>query len=273
MKYRFFIVDVFTEGPFAGNQLAVLPAADGISAIGMQSIAREFNFSETAFAVAVRSTPATYRVRIFTPTTELQFAGHPTVGTACALVYGRYAGSEAELLLVEGVGCVPVRVSRSGNALSGTLTLRARSEQPAFALDPCGLAEVLSLTQSDVLEGFFASVGMPFCFVHLRDREPVDRARLDKPAWTRVLSTAWSPHVFLFSGTAVDGRSSTRGCSRRRWGSKKTPRAAPHARRLSARSPSGLALKATSFGFPSFKASRWAGEATSRRPHTSSTES
>src|ERR1700689_3703515 len=85
LKYTFHIVDVFSSTPFGGNQLAVLPDAAGISTEGMQKIAREFNFGETAF-VLPKNDPNTYRVRIFSPRTELDFAGHPSVGTACALV-------------------------------------------------------------------------------------------------------------------------------------------------------------------------------------------
>ena len=85
MKYTFHIVDVFGSTPSGGNQLAVLPDAAAISTAGMQKIARVFNFGETAF-VLPKNDPNTYRVRIFSPRTELDFAGHPSVGTACALV-------------------------------------------------------------------------------------------------------------------------------------------------------------------------------------------
>src|SRR6202011_3275152 len=86
MKYTFHIVDVFSSTPFGGNQLAVLPDAAGISTEGMQKIAREFNFSETTFVLPKNDPANTCRVRIFTPRAELDFAGHPSVGTACALV-------------------------------------------------------------------------------------------------------------------------------------------------------------------------------------------
>ena len=86
MKYTFHIVDVFSSTPFGGNQLAVLPDAAGISTGGMQKIAREFNFGETTFVLPKNDPANTCRVRIFTPRTELDFAGHPSVGTACALV-------------------------------------------------------------------------------------------------------------------------------------------------------------------------------------------
>jgi trans-2,3-dihydro-3-hydroxyanthranilate isomerase len=75
MKYTFHIVDVFSSTPFGGNQLAVLPDAAGISTEGMQKIAREFNFGETAFVLPKNDPASTCRVRIFTPGTELAFAG------------------------------------------------------------------------------------------------------------------------------------------------------------------------------------------------------
>src|SRR5215475_12887880 len=85
MKYPFHIVDVFSSTPFGSYQLAVLPDGAAISTAGMQKIARVFNFGETAF-VLPKNDPNTYRVRIFSPRTELDLAGHPSVGTACALV-------------------------------------------------------------------------------------------------------------------------------------------------------------------------------------------
>ena len=84
MKYRYFICDVFTPRPFSGNQLAVLPEAEGLNEVQMQQIAREFNFSETAFVFPPEQ-GQTRRVRIFTPTSELPFAGHPNLGTAFSL--------------------------------------------------------------------------------------------------------------------------------------------------------------------------------------------
>src|SRR5258708_3685875 len=91
MKYTFHIVDVFSSTPFGGNQLAVLPDAAGISTEGMQKIAREFNFGETTFVLPKNDPANTCRVRIFTPRMELDFAGHPTVGTAGALGMKQHA--------------------------------------------------------------------------------------------------------------------------------------------------------------------------------------
>lgn len=85
MSWRFHIVDVFTTSAFAGNALAVLPDARGLTTTQMQAIAREINFSETTFVIPDGASPDRCRVRIFTPGAELDFAGHPTIGTACAL--------------------------------------------------------------------------------------------------------------------------------------------------------------------------------------------
>src|SRR5438132_839478 len=106
MKYTFHIVDVFSSTPFGGNQLAVLPDAVGISTEGMQKIAREFNFGETTFVLPKNDPANTCRVRIFTPRAELDFAGHPTVGTACALVMKQHVrlGDPSQLILEENVG-------------------------------------------------------------------------------------------------------------------------------------------------------------------------
>jgi hypothetical protein len=85
MDAEFCLVDVFSDQPFGGNQLAVFPRAEGLSAPVMQQLAREFNFAETTFVVPSKDPGCAGRVRIFTPQTELPFAGHPTVGTAAVM--------------------------------------------------------------------------------------------------------------------------------------------------------------------------------------------
>lgn len=85
MRLRFFTLDVFTTRRFAGNPLAVVLGADGLDLRTMQTIAREFNLSETVFALEPRDPVNTARLRIFTPLRELPFAGHPTIGAAILL--------------------------------------------------------------------------------------------------------------------------------------------------------------------------------------------
>jgi len=207
MKYKYYIFDVFTPTPFAGNQLAVLPEASGISAIGMQSIAREFNFAETSFVCPPANSENTHQVRIFTPGRELPFAGHPTIGTACALVYSEVTEdrSYTELLFEEGVGIVPVNVTSENGAVSAILTNTepVETHEPSPSSD--NIADVLSLRRDEVCDVFFASVGAPFCCVQLKNPEAVDGAELDKSFWQRHLADAWSSSVFLFSGNTENG--------------------------------------------------------------------
>ena len=111
MKYAFHIVDVFSSTPFGGNQLAVLPDAAGISTEGMRKIAREFNFGETTFVLPKNDSANNFRVRIFTPRVALDFAGHPSAGTACALVMQQHVRrtDPIRLILEENVG--PIRLT------------------------------------------------------------------------------------------------------------------------------------------------------------------
>jgi trans-2,3-dihydro-3-hydroxyanthranilate isomerase len=207
MTYAFQIVDVFSATPFGGNQLAVLPEAIGISTEGMQQIAREFNFGETTFVLPKHDAPNTFRVRIFTPRVELDFAGHPSVGTACALVMRRHAppGAQVRLVLEENAGPVTVDVAHLDGGFRGTLTLPGKIEAPTGAPSPAELAAVLSLEPAEVNQVFFASAGVPFCFAQLASNEAVDRAAINRAAWAATLSRALSPHLYFFAGDLRDG--------------------------------------------------------------------
>jgi trans-2,3-dihydro-3-hydroxyanthranilate isomerase len=207
MRYTFHIVDVFSSTPFGGNQLAVLPDATGISTEGMQKIAREFNFSESTFVLPKNAPANTYRVRIFTPRAELNFAGHPTIGTACALVMKQRVrtADPIRLILEENIGPVTVDVAQRNGAFHGTLTLSGKIDAPTGAPAPVDLAAVLSIEPAEVSQSFFAGVGLPFCFAQLKSNEAVDRAAINRAAWAATLSRAWSPNVFFFAGDLRDG--------------------------------------------------------------------
>lgn len=207
MKYTFHILDVFSSTPFGGNQLAVLPDAAGISTEGMQQIAREFNFGETTFVLPKHDPANTCRVRIFTPRVELDFAGHPSVGTACALVMEQHVRRSApvRLILEENAGPVTVDVAHRNGGFHGTLTLSGKIEAPTGAPSPAELAAILSVEPAEVNQVFFAGAGVPFCFAQLSSHEVVDRAAMNRAAWAATLSRAWSPHIFLFAGDLRDG--------------------------------------------------------------------
>jgi trans-2,3-dihydro-3-hydroxyanthranilate isomerase len=207
MKYTFHLVDVFSSTPFGGNQLAVLPDATGISTQGMQKIAREFNFGETAFVLPKNDPANTCRVRIFSPRTELDFAGHPSVGTACVLVMKQQVRltDPVRLTLEENIGPVTVDVTERNGGLHGTLTLSGKIDAPTGAPSPTDLAPVLSIGPAEVSEVFFAGVGVPFCFAQLSSNEVVDRATINRAAWATKLSRAWSSHIFFFAGSLREG--------------------------------------------------------------------
>jgi trans-2,3-dihydro-3-hydroxyanthranilate isomerase len=173
----------------------------------MQKIAREFNFGETTFVLPKKDPANTCRVRIFTPRTELDVAGHPSVGTACALVMKQHVGpgDPIRLILEENVGPVTVDVARRNGGFHGTLTLSEKIEAPSGAPSPTDLAAVLSVEPAEVSQVFFAGAGVPFCFAQLSSNEVVDRATINRAAWAATLSRAWSPHVFFFAGNLRDG--------------------------------------------------------------------
>lgn len=180
MRHRFVIADVFTDRPFSGNQLAVFPDAARIPEAALQPIAREFNFPETTFVLPPRDPRHAARVRIFTPGAELPFAGHPTIGTAAVLV--ALGLKKTAFVLEEGIGPVPIEVA--GNLVH--LASERPVEQPPVKPSLAGMEHE---------EAWFASAGVPFCFVRLKDKAAVDRA-----AWLPQLASAWSPNLYVFCG-------------------------------------------------------------------------
>src|SRR3982751_2144801 len=111
------IVDVFTDRPFAGNPLAVVFGAESLAGDQMQTLAREFNLSETVF-VLPSTAGATYRARIFTPESELPFAGHPSVGAAVTTVR-RGLAEPARIVQECGAGLLPITVTEGAATLTG----------------------------------------------------------------------------------------------------------------------------------------------------------
>lgn len=200
MRVKFHTLDVFTDRVFGGNPLAVFPDADGIAPAMMQRIARELNLSETVFVQWNAAPEGTdCRVRIFTPGTELPFAGHPTVGTACLL--GMLGRAGARVVLGETVGPIPVEVRMEADGPSFALFTAARvPERGPAAPAPEVVARLLSLDEAELggsLGTAFVSSGVPFLVVSVRDRAALGRAHLDALAWQRHLADAWGPHVFV----------------------------------------------------------------------------
>ncbi|MFP5255336.1 MAG: PhzF family phenazine biosynthesis protein [Acidimicrobiia bacterium] len=186
-RARYHLLDVFTDRPFAGNPLAVFVDPPELSAAQMQAIAGELNLSETVF-VRSAEVGAPWPTRIFTPTTELPFAGHPTIGTAVLLAS---LGMVADrVILAEPVGEVAVAIDTRPGRHAATLRTAV---PPAYAEPPDRdlLARALSIEPTDLHSHLAAgtwSCGVPFCVVPLRDAEALARTHLDPAVWASALA-------------------------------------------------------------------------------------
>ena len=188
--FPFAIVDVFAERPLAGNQLAVVQAAAGLSDDEMQAIALETNFSETTFVT--ENSGARAAVRIFTPAFELPFAGHPTLGTAWELTGGR-----GEIILDLPAGPVPVHfegklgwMTPPGVAFTG-------------GIDAQTAAELVGLKVADFVDELpleLAEVGPRFVLLPVKNLRALKKARLNADLHRRLLNDNIGVQcVFLFT--------------------------------------------------------------------------
>jgi trans-2,3-dihydro-3-hydroxyanthranilate isomerase len=184
----FYVLDVFTDRPLTGNQLAVVTDAAALPDELLLPIAREFNLSETVFVYPPEDENHTARVRIFTPARELPFAGHPTVGCAVLLASIRDLGAEASVKLEQRVGLVPVEVSReNGRAPFAQFSVAKLPEKVPTRASRALAAAALSISAGDIVEsgpgpGVY-TCGVPFLFVELRNRDAVTRCTADLNAW------------------------------------------------------------------------------------------
>ncbi len=177
-------VDVFTTESFAGNPLAVVPDARGLTDRQMQQIATEFNYSEITFVLPPEDPANTARVRIFTPTTEIPFAGHPNVGTAFVLgqqaeLFGKPIGER--LRFEELAGLVEIDLLRDDYRVLGATIRAPRPLELGDRLAADLVARCASIEESDVLTRsqppVIGSVGLPFALVELQTLEALGKAR------------------------------------------------------------------------------------------------
>ncbi|HEY0124034.1 MAG TPA: PhzF family phenazine biosynthesis protein [Rhizobium sp.] len=176
--------DVFTSERFAGNPLAVISDARGWSDRAMQKIATEFNYSEVTFVLPPENPENTARVRIFTPTTEIPFAGHPNVGTAFVLgrqadIFGKVPGDR--LIFEEKAGLVDVQLLRTGNEVSGAKIRAPGKLQVGGIIADDLVARCVQLEPASIRHAthapVFASVGLPFAFAEVDSLETLGNAR------------------------------------------------------------------------------------------------
>jgi trans-2,3-dihydro-3-hydroxyanthranilate isomerase len=202
-RYRYRVVDVFTETALEGNPLAVFPDASGIDDGTMQKIARELNLSETVFVVPVTRGDCAAHIRIFTSTMEMRFAGHPTVGGSFVLLEeGLVPKQPGHFLLEEKVGPVAIRVEPGDRPL---IWLKTPPIAFGKTYDRAACARALGLDPADVLEiaPQLVSAGNPLIFIAARDKGAVDRAWLDMSGLRSIQPAGdGAVCVFVFAPTA-----------------------------------------------------------------------
>ena len=220
-KFKYYICDVFTDTRFGGNPLAVLPDARGLTDVQMQKIAREFNFSESTFVFPPEN-GHTRKVRIFTPTTEVPFAGHPNIGTAFTLAtIGEIdlpkskiqSRTQSEIVFEEKAGLVPITLQQDENRnLWCELTA---PEQLSIGVEFSAqlIAKALSLSEEQIITTIHApcvaSVGLPFIIVELRDHAALNSAKTNVDILEEISASGTTPdiHIYTQSNDEFDIRS------------------------------------------------------------------
>jgi len=208
-RLKFVTADVFTTQAYGGNPLAVVLDGRGLSTAQMQAIAREFNLSETTFVLPPNHPAHAYRLRIFTPTVEMEFAGHPTVGTVWVLAaLGKLprGGTETRAVFQENVGLIKVRVRWDGNQPTYVdFTTAQNPTVGAAAPILADLAAMLNLSPADIDEqgtpALTLSCGTGFTCVPLRSKDAVARAQLNMDRWGKLLGGTPGNKVFIFART------------------------------------------------------------------------
>ena len=210
MYYRYFICDVFTDKRFSGNQLAVFPEAEGLSDLEMQQIAREFNFSESAF-VFPPEYGHTRKVRIFTPTLEVPFAGHPNIGTAFALAQdGTFGDIDKQINVVfeEKVGFVPVSIRYDDRDQIWCELAAPEMLSIGSSMSIKSVASILCLDTTDIVTTTHlpqvASVGLPFLFVELSSISALQRAEVNISQLNKLVTQLGVSYIHMYFKSADD---------------------------------------------------------------------
>lgn len=208
-EYKFIQVDVFTDKPFGGNPLAVFPDAQGLTRDEMCKIAQEMNLSETTFVLPPKASEADFKVRIFTPTSEIPFAGHPVVGTHWVLAdQGRIAlGEPVTTVQFElGIGVLPTDLHVSRGKIKKVMMTQSSPTFHAILKNLTNLSEGLGLSPEAINETELpvqvVSTGLPQMIVPIRslaEVQAVDSSGLNVPALNRACRATNTETVLIFT--------------------------------------------------------------------------
>jgi trans-2,3-dihydro-3-hydroxyanthranilate isomerase len=196
----FYIVDVFAEQKYAGNQLAVVRDASGLSDSQMQNITKEMNYSETTFILSDDQRNGGYDVRIFTPAEEVPFAGHPTLGTAYIIQKEILKEPAEKIILNLKVGQIPVTFNYNDKEKD---VLRMKQIEPTFGqiIEPEPISQMLGINISDIDEKFpihEVSTGMFFIIVPLKTLAALKRTKVDRDKYFKLIENRQAKAILVF---------------------------------------------------------------------------
>jgi len=199
-KLTFYILDVFAEEKYAGNQLAVIRDARRLSDDQMQKITREMNFSETTFILSDEPRDGGYDVRIFTPKAELPFAGHPTLGTAYTIQKEIIKEAIDTVILNLKVGQIPVTFNYEGK---NKVILWMKQIEPSFGeiIEPAIISQVLGIDEKYLDERFpvqEVTTGMFHIIVPLKRLAAVKRARVARDKYFELIEKTQAKAILIF---------------------------------------------------------------------------
>lgn len=216
-RIPYFLVDVFTQRPFGGNQLAVVTKGDLVKENELALIAREFNLSETTFIYSAESEKHDARVRIFTPGKELPFAGHPTLGTAFVMARETDYNPDDKVLtlwLEEKVGPIRVDIDVQNGAPEMIVMTQPLPTFGKIVDDKPLLAELLSLKEDDIAGRHPAqtvSCGVPYLMLPLTSLDAVKRVKFRTDVWQQVVEKHNPGWVYAFAMGGDDVESHVHG--------------------------------------------------------------
>ena len=196
---RFYIVDVFGQSRFTGNQLAVFTNGEDFTDEEMQALTDEINFSETTFVFPKESKDNTFKVRIFVPGSEIPFAGHPTLGTAYVIQKYLLEEKHNKLILDLKAGLIPVDIDYRDNEIE---LLTMKQNQPEFGrtFEPEAIKKVININEIDADFPIEAvSTGIEFIIIPLKSLDAVKNVKIDVEKLKELLESNGYMGIFLFT--------------------------------------------------------------------------
>ncbi|QDZ99181.1 PhzF family phenazine biosynthesis protein [Lysinibacillus fusiformis] len=179
-KIEFFYVDAFTTETFGGNPAGVIPNAENLTDEDMQKMANELNLSETAFLLPTSNADANYKIRYFTPTKEVDFCGHATLGTAWLMATKyNWIDKDDKIVFESNIGLIPVKWLMENNQLTRVSMTQVRPHVKSIDISPAVVANLVGIHETEIDDRYpikIANTGVPHLMVPVKTRQAIDQA-------------------------------------------------------------------------------------------------